>query len=1569
MKIKLKLSFLEPYRVMMWESEDNRNSASFQRGYAYARWHHPEKKPYMHLEEKLYIGRPYITGTLIRSAVITAAEQILYLKNGKFEDIECCSGEFDGSQARIYWGKNEEIKEKLTAKRLRHRATYTWNNENNCSVDNPCPYCLLLGRYDKAKAGSEDSNLYDVKFSNLNIIDHQNKKFHFQDIADQRIINRVDQDTGKAEDFFSIWEIDHRTCKTFVGKIYLSQRAAQNKALLSLLKASCALVDKISGALITLEPDKNDYDKILAHYPFITDQTIEKNSQLKLDKITDQITEAFEKENILVHLRIFSDVIKELGKYDIKKIEKLPKGHQESSGKSRHFIWDIKIKGTELRHWLKNSFDNTKEIDEWSIFCRRLGHSLYLKAKSKIPDQFESSRPLGSTQCRQITQEPVVNLTKPVKEKLYECLIKGTLVAETPFYFGFFNDEKVKTHTNFRILISRDGKIRLPRSALRGCLRRDLMIAYNTGCRAELGHSKPCSCKVCTLLRTITIKDALSEPFIENEELKQNEDRKTSFPQIRHRIRIDHSKGIVTKGALFDMEVGPKGCEFLFELRIRHQNEEIPEELKTVLSWWKNENAFLSGSSGTGKGRFKLKDLKICQWDFNEEANFNQYLLSYGGRKDKVDMNDMELTPAKHDLWDIFEEVEFKVCSPFLTKDPVNSIIDSTGNDALCYRSLYLNKDKKCSTEYLLKAESFRGILRTAVAKNLENSKKILLDEHEDCNCLLCKLFGNEHEAGKIKIEDLHIDGKDTDGKGIDIKDRFIVIDRVAIDRFTGGARDKFKFDMMPIAATPDSPIFFRGKIWIHKDIKDKEKDILRKAIADIKKGLYSFGGLKNIGLGWLNYLSNNENESKASPDIKLMNPPDIKLMNCQASKHDKKKRYWPHTFLPFIENIKVKRTKTPQDHASFDKNLFTGKLICTLKTKTPLIIPDSGRPKLNPENNHNSYDFFNLNNKICIPGSEIKGMISSVFEAITNSCMRIFDEKKRLSWRMKPKGADNKNKYPGRIKKEDDNLYVYEMKEMRLPYYDSEKLEDDIRKTGALGDYNSGDKKQPTKVDRLLLENAENIREKLKNEPDKIKWYKCNPHPGNKEIDTIALIKQNGKCKKIELNAYVRISGPNKFEKIDINKNTKYEDVEKGFVEDIFHNKVRPIPDEKIVSSCKPNEKPRDVKRKRAVPKYVVEHDNFIYAMEKRCERIFYEFEGNNKLLLNENVKDKFHQLCLEYKENASKIPSVFQTRLPENNQLNDGDLIYYLCDKNNDELVTDIIPVSISRSIDDKAIGKKLPYNHDELRPCVREIIDKEIEKSINKSGIKEVFQHHKDGLCPACSIFGTPFYKGRVSFGFAFPKKNSVKLLEDGKYITLPLLERPRPTWSMPDKKAEVPGRKFYIHHQGWAKIVEDSKNEKIEQNQNNRSVQAIEQEQEFSFEIRFENLKDWELGLLIYVLNLEPQLAHKLGMGKALGFGSVKIDVNKIEYITGSEKKFQEEVKKQLDKIWNNKLTDQLEKLFHILYYEENSDIIVRYPKLRKEDDPESLNGYEELKKGDFSDNKRKEKLTKAWGHWA
>ena len=119
----------------------------------------------------------------------------------------------------------------------------------------------------------------------------------------------------------------------------------------------------------------------------------------------------------------------------------------------------------------------------------------------------------------------------------------------------------------------------------------------------------------------------------------------------------------------------------------------------------------------------------------------------------------------------------------------------------------------------------------------------------------------------------------------------------------------------------------------------------------------------------------------------------------------------------------------------------------------------------------------------------------------------------------------------------------------------------------------------------------------------------------------------------------------------------------------------------------------------------------------------------------------------------------------------------------------------------------------------------------------------------------------------------------------YVTLPLLERPRPTWVLPSEKETIPGRKFYVHHNGWKSVLDgvklgEDRNVRITPSPNNSSFQVMAQDQKFQFEIKMKNLREWELGLLIYTLELEPGLAHKLGRGKPLGFGSVAVQVDEM-----------------------------------------------------------------------------------------
>lgn len=60
----------------------------------------------------------------------------------------------------------------------------------------------------------------------------------------------------------------------------------------------------------------------------------------------------------------------------------------------------------------------------------------------------------------------------------------------------------------------------------------------------------------------------------------------------------------------------------------------------------------------------------------------------------------------------------------------------------------------------------------------------------------------------------------------------------------------------------------------------------------------------------------------------------------------------------------------------------------------------------------------------------------------------------------------------------------------------------------------------------------------------------------------------------------------------------------------------------------------------------------------------------------------------------------------------------------------------------------------------------------------------------------------------------------------------------------------------------------------------SIRPVCPNKKFGFRVHFENLSDVELGALLWVLELPEGCAHKLGMGKPLGLGSVRISVKEV-----------------------------------------------------------------------------------------
>lgn len=169
----------------------------------------------------------------------------------------------------------------------------------------------------------------------------------------------------------------------------------------------------------------------------------------------------------------------------------------------------------------------------------------------------------------------------------------------------------------------------------------------------------------------------------------------------------------------------------------------------------------------------------------------------------------------------------------------------------------------------------------------------------------------------------------------------------------------------------------------------------------------------------------------------------------------------------------------------------------------------------------------------------------------------------------------------------------------------------------------------------------------------------------------------------------------------------------------------------------------------------------------------------------------------------------------------------------------------------------------------------------------------------LCPVCNIFGSTELKdsnkqlaisGKVSVGTG--RLTSLSSSGTEKDVPLKILSSPKPSctyfyllggdYNNPSSK--IRGRKLYYHHSqndlAYRRGPGDSKDDIIIDNQN-VSVETL-RNSKFKATIDFVNLSEYELGLLLFALDLRnregEKVYHKIGMGKPLGLGTVEIKID-------------------------------------------------------------------------------------------
>ncbi|MBL8149239.1 MAG: TIGR03986 family CRISPR-associated RAMP protein [Blastocatellia bacterium] len=621
-------------------------------------------------------------------------------------------------------------------------------------------------------------------------------------------------------------------------------------------------------------------------------------------------------------------------------------------------------------------------------------------------------------------------------------------------------------------------------------------------------------------------------------------------------------------------------------------------------------------------------------------------------------------------------------------------------------------------------------------------------------------------------------------------------------------------------------------------------------------------------GEPWMTAKDVNRSQTSNKTDVKQQNGND-------AGKSISKDFHNPYNFIPALPRNSIKGelgNRSPIGHSRYADDYYSGKVRIELTVETPLLIQDAAN-----SSNENDHKIFPVRvdgqGKPYLPVTSIKGMIRSAYEAVTNSRFGIFNEnehKDRLGYR--PIAGDALTLVPVRIEGEGESA--------RIAFLSG------VCKIGSDG-----------------RAEANNTNEKAPLYAAWLRKYQGHEHDWN-GLDR----------HKQKVWAFITLWDHGNFKFWNVEKMVSFQPKKPEDSVKISRGEWKNI---------RPSRDPRDPKGSKGqwVEGYVC-ITNFNND-SKHDERLFFKSGTTFSTKLENHHRDMWRELIKNYQEvnlkeistGASKPPilknekATFSRHISGGEselELSDGTLCYARVSRNSSGFeVHELLPVSISRKLFDCSPSSLLP---EDLKPA------------------KELSQ-----LSPADRVFGwvnqkgSGAYRGQLRIG-KVECKNDNAIEHFVTELPLAILASPKPQqtrfYVAADKQGNAQqdaiskeeagyesqkglrGRKVYPHHNNlpakyWDNPLEDrtqqiagftqeyrrpKKSGKEQKDNQNCSVKGwVKKGTKFEFDINLINLSEVELGALLFLLR--PLYFHRLGAGKPLGFGSVKLKIKSHELATG------------------------------------------------------------------------------------
>ncbi len=323
--------------------------------------------------------------------------------------------------------------------------------------------------------------------------------------------------------------------------------------------------------------------------------------------------------------------------------------------------------------------------------------------------------------------------------------------------------------------------------------------------------------------------------------------------EIRDGVRIDPKTGVVAEHAVFEAEILAKNTRFdlYMELSIpdSESEKELAQTLVCVLEGLANGEIPLGARKSRGLGKCKVEDWKVRRFSLTDRNGWTEWLAlapakngpvldgqSYGSIRNAFSDQMPEPVPLlpndqrRRVLIDLDLEFEGGVLvrSPGLAIDSVDAPHLRSGGDPV------------------LPGTSLAGVLR-ARARRIA---KIVRKNEDDADTWITEIFGAEASDREEELaSSMLLVDESTLCNGKSVR-----VNRIKIDRFTGGVLDNHLFDEEPLYGASVRTSLELRMPQDDEDEKSKAKlGLLLLCIKDLLDQDLPVGGTSSVGRGYVN--------------------------------------------------------------------------------------------------------------------------------------------------------------------------------------------------------------------------------------------------------------------------------------------------------------------------------------------------------------------------------------------------------------------------------------------------------------------------------------------------------------------------------------------------------------------------------------------------------------------------------------------------------------------------------------------------------------------------------------------